>query len=728
LHGDDPEPFSVKIAHHYLEAAAEGGAARAVEFAARAARRAMTQLGYDEAARLYQRAIDVATGLEPDSRLAWELCQGLGEALVRAGDTDGAYAALGEAIEHARRLGDPEAFATTVLARGLPGYGAAVVETDAVALLEEAIARIDGDHDVDPERAIGADALRCRLRVQLALALFWSPDRERREHLVDEALAIARRIFASELAQSSPAQRALADRTLAFALGQGFLAVWGPDTLERGLPISVEALELCERTGDTELAMQVRMWRISLLLELDDPLRADAEIETYSATARRLGQPCLLVYDPLHRATRAQMRGELDQAERFLADVLDRARDVRGSVAPIAADAQMFLLRRIRGTHGELEGMLRRNAGRLPAMHDWRAALALVLAETDRVEQARKKLDELADDDFAAIPRGATWLPTLALLAELCALIGDVERARSLYELLVPFEGRNVVSIGAAYLGPLARYLGLLAMTIGADERALGHLETARSAAARMGARPVAVLTALDAAEVLTRRDSAGDAERAAALVRSVAQEAERLGMASAIAHVAELRASLAPEAVRPQPAPLGPLEADARLCREGEVWRLEYEGRTVCLQDVKGLRHLATLLASPRTAIAAVALAASGGEPEGAPVDMAARARVAELQEELAEARSFNDPERIARVCEQLEAVAAELSGRTEAKGKPGEKARINVTRAIRFAVRRIGEHEPELGRHLQAAVRTGTACTYIPDPDAPLRWEIRG
>jgi len=729
LHAHELEPYAVKIAHHYLEAAAEGGAMRAVDFAARAARRAMTQLGYDEAARLYGRAIEVATGLEPDARLAWELCHGLGEALVRAGDVAGAYAALDEAIEHAFRLGDPEALATTVLARAWPGYSPAVVEPETVALLEEAIARMDGAREIEPGHEAEADALRCRLRVQLALALFWSPDRERREQLVDGALTIARAIFTAEPAQASAAQRALADRTLAFALGQGFLAVWGPDTLERGLPISVEALELCERTGDAELAMQVRLWRISLLLELDDPLRADAEIEAYGATARRLGQPRLLVYDPLHRAMRAQMRGEFDVAERFIADALERARDVPGSVASIAADAQTFLLRRSRGTHDGLEGLLRRNAGRLPAMHDWRAALALVLAETGRVEQSRRELDVLAEADFALIPRGTTWLPTLALLAELCAQIGDVPRARSLYELLVPFEGRNVVSIGAAYLGPVARFLGLLAMTIGADERALGHLETARSAAARMGARPTAVVTALDAAEVLTRRKAPGDADRAAALVRSVAREAECLGMATAVARVAALRASLEPVATRPRPTVLGPPEVVARLSREGDVWQLDYAGRTIRLQDVKGLHHLATLLASPRTAIAAVAMATANGDAGAGPIDMAAqRARVAELQEDLAEARTHNDPERVSRLRAQLEAVATELSAGTDAGGAPAERARVNVTRALRFAVNRIAEHEPELGRRLQAAIRTGTTCTYIPDPDTPLRWEIRG
>ena len=293
-------------------------------------------------------------------------------------------------------------------------------------------------------------------------------------------------------------------------------------------------------------------------------------------------------------------------------------------------------------------------------MHDWRAALALVLAETGRVGQARRELDELAERTLREIPRGTTWLPTLALLAELCALIGDVPRARTLYELLVPFEGRNVVSIGAAYLGPVARYLGLLATTIGADEWALGHLETARSAAARMGARPTAVLTALDAAEVLTRRDLPGDAERAAALVRSVAREAERLGMAPAVARVAKLRASLAPKAPRPQPAALGRRETDARLIREGR--RLAAR--------LRGPHHPPAERPGPAAPRGAARHPADGGRRRRAgrprrghgfgPTDMTERrARVAELREELAEARAFNDPERIVRVGEQLEALA---------------------------------------------------------------------
>ena len=724
LYGAEVEPHLAEIAHHFLQAASAGGAERAVDFATRAAQRAVGQFAYDEAARLYGSAIDVATSLPVDERQAWELHHGLGEALMRAGDVAGARAALRDAAAHAHRLSDPQHLAQTALAGTPPGLSSGIVEADLVAILEAALGRLDGWDSGDPARAIGDDGLRCRLRVQLALSLFWAPERERRERLVDEAFVLARSIYSSEAAQTSPAQRTLADRTLAFALAQGFPAVWGPDTSERGLPISDEALELCERTNDAELAMQVRLWRISLLLELDDPVRADAEIEAYGATARRLGQPRTLVYDPLHRSLTAHMRGEFAVAEAFTAEAMDRARDVEGSLAPVIADAQTFLLRRTQGRHLDLEPFLRSRADRLPSMRSWRCALALVLAELGRLDEARKELDQLAARDFGELPRDATWLVSASMLAELCARLGDSARARRLYELLVPYEGRNAVSLGTAYLGPVARYLGLLAATFGEDERALGHLETARSAAVRMDARPTAVLTALDAADVLVRRAAPGDAQRAAALVERVAAQALELGMDGAVARAAELRVHLPKPVDHPvAPALDAAQPAVSRLSRQGDVWLLEHHGRRVRLQDSKGLRQLARLLANPQIPIAAVTLASTAGEP----VDVAGpsmRARIGELREELAEARAYNDPERAAQAGAQLEALAGQLVAGSESAA--GERARVNVTRALRSALRRIAEHEPELGHMLQRAIRTGTMCAYQPDPDAPLRWVV--
>jgi hypothetical protein len=246
-----------------------------------------------------------------------------------------------------------------------------------------------------------------------------------------------------------------------------------------------------------------------------------------------------------------------------------------------------------------------------------------------------------------------------------------------------------------------------------------------------MGARPTVVLTALDAAEVLARRDAPGDAQRGRALVQRVAHDAARMQMDGAIARaddlLARLEETLAPprqvERVRP---------AHAALRRQQDVWQLDYDGRSVCLQDAKGLHHLAALFASPGTPIAAVRLA--GAAPGGAsasqrpgPGPAGYRARALDLREELAEAQAFNDPERIAGAREQLEALAVDVAEADVTTSAAGERARINVTRAIKTAVRRIEEHEPELGHLLRGTVRTGASCVYEPDPGVPLRWEVQ-
>jgi hypothetical protein len=48
-------------------------------------------------------------------------------------------------------------------------------------------------------------------------------------------------------------------------------------------------------------------------------------------------------------------------------------------------------------------------------------------------------------------------------------------------------------------------------------------------------------------------------------------------------------------------------------------------------------------------------------------------------------------------------------------------ERARINVTRAVSLAVRRIAAAAPDLGWLLERAVRTGTYCSFRPAPVVP-------
>jgi hypothetical protein len=107
-------------------------------------------------------------------------------------------------------------------------------------------------------------------------------------------------------------------------------------------------------------------------------------------------------------------------------------------------------------------------------------------------------------------------------------------------------------------------------------------------------------------------------------------------------------------------------------------------------------------------------------------------RDRVTDLRAEIAQAEAWNDVERASRLEDELDAVTRELAGAVGLGGRdrqassPAERARIAVTRAIRSAMGRIARQSPALGAHLEATVRTGTFCSYVPDPRAPMAWRV--
>src|SRR5262249_38032982 len=49
-------------------------------------------------------------------------------------------------------------------------------------------------------------------------------------------------------------------------------------------------------------------------------------------------------------------------------------------------------------------------------------------------------------------------------------------------------------------------------------------------------------------------------------------------------------------------------------------------------------------------------------------------------------------------------------------------ERARVNVTRALRSTIKRIAARAPRLGRYLDLSVQTGASCIFAPPPDFEL------
>ncbi|HEX6313162.1 MAG TPA: transcriptional regulator [Acidimicrobiia bacterium] len=188
---------------------------------------------------------------------------------------------------------------------------------------------------------------------------------------------------------------------------------------------------------------------------------------------------------------------------------------------------------------------------------------------------------------------------------------------------------------------------------------------------------------------------------------------------------------------------------------REGEYWSVVFEGHTIRVRDLKGMRYLARLLAEPgreyhvldlvaaeagrvarvdssQAAAAPHAVFGDAGEMLDGRAKEAYRRRLAEIEDDMEQARATGDAERAAQADAERDFLVRELSravglsGRDRRAASASERARAGVTRAVRQAMARIGEHDPQLGEHLSHTIRTGTYCVYIPDPRAPAGWRF--
>ena len=173
---------------------------------------------------------------------------------------------------------------------------------------------------------------------------------------------------------------------------------------------------------------------------------------------------------------------------------------------------------------------------------------------------------------------------------------------------------------------------------------------------------------------------------------------------------------------------------------REGDHWSVGFEGRTVHVRDLKGMRYLAELLFHPGREFHVLDMVGSqtghrtalgdAGQILDERAKTAYRRRLAEIEEDIQQAHALEDTDREAQADAERDFLVRELAsavglgGRDRRAASDSERARSGVTRALRQAIARIGEHHPQLGEHLTRSVRTGTHCAYVPDPGAPATW----
>jgi hypothetical protein len=518
LRAADPDPWLPQLAYHFAQAAPVEQPQRAIDYALAAARRADRLLAWEEAAQHHRAALRVRelTGA-PDDDVRAHMLLDLAASEERAGMEGEARTTANHAAVLARRLGDARLLGRAALR--LAGQWSILgrVDEERVAVLEEAL---EGLGDAD-------DALRARLLARLALELYYSGDPARRLALSQEAVDLARRL-------GDP-------RTLAACLDARHYALWQPENVDERLSVAAELRRVAEETGDPELELEGAAWTVVDLLEVGDMVGADVQIAAASKLADALNRPLWRWWTSLLRCTRAQIVGDFALAERLADETLEIGRHGQAENAVNAYAQAIFNIRREQGRLAEVEPAVRRFIDLYPALVAWRAGLALLLMEVDRVDEARAEFELLAAEDM---PRDANWLIGVTLLAEVCGELGDGARAEGLYSLLEPYAGRNVlVGRAATCNGSASRLLGILAGSMRAWELAEGHFIDAMTMHEHMDARPWTARTQLAYAEMLLARRRRGDGARARELLADAVSTADALGMAVVAARARTLAA-----------------------------------------------------------------------------------------------------------------------------------------------------------------------------------------
>src|ERR1700686_4307672 len=201
---------------------------------------------------------------------------------------------------------------------------------------------------------------------------------------------------------------------------------------------------------------------------------------------------------------------------------------------------------------------------------------------------------------------------------------------------------------------------------------------------------------------------------------------------------------------------------------KEGEYWTVGCGGNSFRLKDSKGLGYLAHLLRHPTVEFHVLDLVggiASHREEDGTSqsvqslprgdedlekagihitrlgdagemldeqAKVAYKRRLSELREELEEAKELENVERAEQAEQEIDALTSELSravglgGRNRRAASASERARQSITKTIKAVIERIAQSDAALGNLLSRCIKTGTFCSYEPDPDFPIAWEF--
>jgi class 3 adenylate cyclase len=498
------EPYA-EIAYHYCQSASPGDADAAIRYSRQAARTAESQLAYEEAAHHLGNAIEaLSLKRAGDDPFQAELLCDLGEVQVKTGNVAEARTTCLRAADVARRVGRADLFARAVLAPGRYLSLSGVTDHSLVQQLKEARAMLG-----ETESPLLAQVL-----ARLGIELYWS-EREQSVALCEQAAEMAKGF-------DDPHAKIV-------TLWGRWLSLRNPDSLDRRLADTREMIAIAENSGERDFALEARYYRIADLIEAGDIVGTDVAHKEYLASEAELRDR--FKRGLLLEAMRALMDGRLDDAQQLAQQALAAGQQSGRPLTPNSFLIQHGMGLWERGRFGDLESTLRGFIVQNPRIVFARCALQLILLEQGRREEARVEFERLAEGEFRLVQRDWNWMPSIFVLADVCADLGDAEKAEILYQQLYPYASHNVMLGNVYTYGSVSFALGRLACVLGRLGDAEAHFETALAANRRIRAAVWLAHTQRELASVLLRRGDDDARGRAHELIASARQTAEAHGL-----------------------------------------------------------------------------------------------------------------------------------------------------------------------------------------------------
>jgi tetratricopeptide (TPR) repeat protein len=337
--------------------------------------------------------------------------------------------------------------------------------------------------------------------------------------LSTEAIAMARR---------------LGDRVaLGYALNARLHALWGIEPAPERLAIGTELAQIADDVGDEVLAIHGHLWKVRELLAQGDVDAVNEEIARFDGRDIGPRDPLATSFNTNVQAMMALVRGDMVEGERLASVAVERAEgynDLALSFYGVLLAWCWWQQDRL----PELEASFRQILDESPADYPIvQAALALLLSELGRGDEAIAELDRLAELGWETVSDDQTEGVSLAYVAAACGNLGHGAHASAIYEQMRPYAGTAIVvrAPASACYGPADLFLGLLASACGDLALAEVHFETALRMAQRMGAGPFIAAAQVELARTLRLGGREADLERIATLLRSAEESARRLGL-----------------------------------------------------------------------------------------------------------------------------------------------------------------------------------------------------